>query len=316
MPDFEIIDTHVHLYRSLALEKQNVANKGRRDRDRWGNPEAVTAFMDREGISHVVSLPNLPTRQMRAAMVAELPAELAGVEREAALARIERDLGGRIKRQNEWLCQLAQANPRVVPSVGVQKTLSPQEMADEVRLRAGQGAKTVKLLPGMYLEYPNDRAFWPMYETAQELGLAITSDTGTLGADSGVIYGQPANFAEVLESFPRLRVVMAHFPSAFWDERVELALRFPNVFFDTSGSFNAHGVEVRDGHRALALDDAPRIMRKVGIERFMFGSDGPRFLFHPELEQILAMDLTDAEKKAVLAENAKRIYRIGDASRA
>jgi hypothetical protein len=139
------------------------------------------------------------------------------------------------------------------------------------------------------------------------------SDTGTLGQpDCGVAYGEPANFAEVLEAFPRLRLVMAHFPSAYWDERVALAHQFPNLYFDTSGSFYAENIEVRDGYRAAALDDATRLIRSVGADRFMFGSDGPRFLFQPQLEQIIGLDLTDDERQMILAGNARRIYRIDE----
>jgi predicted TIM-barrel fold metal-dependent hydrolase len=309
--DLDIIDAHVHMYRSLGLEKQNVQDPGRRDRDRWGNPDAITAFMDREGISKIVCLPNFPTRQMRQTLVAQIPADRPAAELEAARTGVEDELRGRVRRQNEWLTQLATTNPRLVPAVGVQKLFSPAEMEEEVRLRASQGARTVKLLPGFYFEYPNDPAFWPMYRAAEELGLAITSDTGTLGLqESGECYGEPVRFAAVLQSFPRLKIVMAHFPSAFWDERVELAQQFPNLYFDLSGSFDAPHMEVRDEHRALNIADAERVLRKVGVQRFMFGSDGPRFKFQPALEQILALRLSTDEKRAILADNARRIYGI------
>ena len=72
----DVVDAHVHLYRDLALEKQNVAIPGRRDRDRWAHPEALDAYLDGHGIAAVVALPNFPTRQMRAAQVARLPDDL------------------------------------------------------------------------------------------------------------------------------------------------------------------------------------------------------------------------------------------------
>jgi predicted TIM-barrel fold metal-dependent hydrolase len=306
--EFEIIDAHVHLYRNLDLERQNVDDPGRRDRDRWGNPDAISAFMDRQGISRVLCLPNFPTRQMRESLLKA--AASAGQDPEEARSRIDRELAARVRRQNAWLSEVASANPRLAVAVGVQKLLTPDEMVQEVRLRASQGARSVKMLPGFYYEYPNDRAFWDMYAECEKLGLAVTSDTGTLGQESGTCFGEPVNFTDVLESFPRLTLVMAHFPSAFWDERVELARRYANLFFDISGGFNADGLEVRDGQRALPLEDAARVLRRVGVDRFVFGSDGPRFLFQPALEQVLALELTDGDKQAILAENAKRIYRL------
>ena len=60
------------------------------------------------------------------------------------------------------------------------------------------------------------------------------------------------------------------------------------------------------------VEDAVRLIRSLGADRFLFGSDGPRFLLQPQLEQILALDLTDDERQMILAGNAKRVYRIGD----
>ena len=312
-PEFEIIDAHVHLYRSLDLERKNVVHPGRRDKDRWANPASVTAYMDREGISKIVCLPNFPTLQIRRSLLKDVPDALSDDERTATLAAVEADLKSKLRRQNEWICKTAADNPRLVPAISMQKLFSPDEMVEELRLRVSQGARIVKMLPGMYQEYPSDRAFWPMYRACEELDVAIVSDTGTLGhADTGITYGEPDNFAAVLGAFPRLRLVMAHFPSAYWDERLTLARRFPNLYFDTSGSFDAEHMEVRDGHRAASVEDAVRLIRSLGADRFLFGSDGPRFLLQPQLEQILALGLTDDERQMILAGNAKRVYRIGD----
>jgi predicted TIM-barrel fold metal-dependent hydrolase len=307
----EIIDAHVHLYRTLELEKRNVVQPGRRDRDRWGNPESAVRFMAEQGVSNMVCLPNFPTRQMRERRIAALQREAGGGAPPDLAASVEEELKDAVRRHNEWICALAREDPRFVPAISLQKLFAPDEMAEEVRLRASEGAKAVKLLPGLYFESPDDQSFWPMYEECQALGLTIISDTGTLGfSEAGLYYGEPFRFEPVLETFPRLHLVMAHFASAFWDERVELAKRYANLFFDTSGSFFAEGLEVRDGARAAHLDDAVRLVRAVGPDRIMFGSDGPRFAFQPQLEQILGLDLSESEKTLVFAENARRVYRI------
>jgi predicted TIM-barrel fold metal-dependent hydrolase len=163
-----------------------------------------------------------------------------------------------------------------------------------------------------------------MYSKCQELGIPIISDTGTLSITDSknrdfpkIYYGEPINFTEVLESFPRLTLVMCHLASAFWDERVEMAQRYKNLFFDVSGGFNPPDkvltnspLVARDGRRAAAEEDAVRIIRKVGPHRIIFGSDGPGIMVQPAIEQILRLGLTDEEKRMILSENAKRIYRI------
>jgi predicted TIM-barrel fold metal-dependent hydrolase len=63
-------------------------------------------------------------------------------------------------------------------------------------------------------------------------------------------------------------------------------------------------------HRGLAEEDAVRIIRKIGVERIMFGSDGPALDRMPQLEQILRIPLNNQEKRMILSENAKRILHI------
>lgn len=319
MSDYEIIDAHVHLHRTLLQEKQSFPIAGRRDRDRWGNVDSVIAYMDREGVSKIVCLNLFPTEPVRKSLLSKLPANLSATERKATEQGVEKELTERLRRHNEWICEVGRQNSRIVPGIGMQKLFAPQQMVEELVLRVSQGAKAVKLLPGMFMHYPDDRAFWPLYEKCQELGIPVTSDTGTLGADScgGLCYGQPIRFTQVLESFPRLKLVMCHLGSAFWDERVELAERYPNLSFDISGGFNPpeHTMHdsplvARDGPRAIAEEDAVRVMRRVGIKRIMFGTDGPARMLQPSLEQILRLDLTEDERRMILAENAKRIYGI------
>jgi len=315
--DPDVIDAHVHLYRDIDKERQALPVPGRRDRDRWGNADSLIGYMDREGISHIVALNLFPTGLLRPVLLGKL-GEGASANPEARAA-VERDLADRMRKQNEWLCALASREPRVLAGIGMQKLLSPDEMVEEVELRASSGARAVKLIPGWYHEFPNDRAYWPMFDRCQELGLVITSDTGTLGLgrhmahpdeDNEVCYGEPRLFQEVLEAFPRLSIVMCHFGSAFWDQRLEMSRRYPNLFFDISGGFCGPGVAARDGDRALPEQDAVRVMREVGLDRLMFGSDGPVVMVQPYLEQVLRLRLTDAERRMLLTENARRIYRI------
>jgi predicted TIM-barrel fold metal-dependent hydrolase len=218
----------------------------------------------------------------------------------------------RVRRQNAWACEVGAAHERLAPFVGVQKLLGGAGGAEEVRLGHARGAKGVKLQPGMNMFLPSDRELWPVYEAAQELGLPILTDSGTYGraAPDGGPYGRPLNFVEVLESFPRLTLVMAHFASAYWDERVELAGRFPNLHFDVSGGFGADDVQARDDRRALPEEDAVRVLRKVGLHRFLFGTDGPSVMPQPYLEQILRLGLTDDERQLLLAGNARRLYAL------
>ena len=327
MNDFEVIDAHVHLVRNLEEEIGYFLVLGRRTYDRWATPERAIEYMDRAGIS-AMAVMNLIPRQFRGPL--EEKRELVNLP-EAKQREKKKEIGeliASVMRQfNEWGCEMGQRFPRLHPFSCVSPDIGDAEaVVQEVALRASQGAKGVKLHPGIFSFYPDDENLWPMYEKCQELGLPIVADSGpfplspvlTMGPypivhqeeHVSVDYGEPKNFARVLEAFPRLTLVLAHLGSAWWDERVELAQRYPNVYFDTSQGFAAPDRLPIHPHRGLAEVDTVRIIRKVGVERVMFGTDFPAFSSQLQLEQITRLPFTDEEKKMILAKNARRILKI------
>jgi uncharacterized protein len=307
----DIIDTHVHLYRTIEQERAGAPFPGRPDRYRWGTPDAVTSFLNTNGIAKVVFLNIMPTIEMRQSALNKLLNTLSNKQRIAAELDIENMLVKRIKGQNEWACSVGNKNARLIPFIGIQKILGENGIVDEVGLRLRNGAKGIKIHPGFNHFYPNDRVFWPFYEMCQQLRVPVISDSGFFpGDETGKDYGQPFHFTEVLREFPRLILVLAHIGGAFWDQRIELSLHYHNVYFDTAQGFAPLLKVPTDDSRRLSEIDAVRVMRKIGVERIMFGSDGPACDFLPQLEQILRLALTDEEKELILRENAKRILNI------
>jgi len=327
MEDYEIIDVHVHLCRTPEEEKEYFPLPGRRERDRWSTPERIIKYMDMNNIQKMAFMILVP-RQYRGplyekAKLGELPEEQRRQEKE----RIRRQIGPLMREMNEWGCGVGRQFPRLLPFIGMSDDLGePEAMAEEIALRVRQGAKGVKMHPGQFSYYPDDRAFWPMYEKCQELGVPILSDSGPwphshlvfmypnpLGyklSEDDKSYAEPKRWISVLKAFPKLTVILAHLGSAWWDERVELAQQYPNVYFDTSQGFAAPDQLPVVARRGLAEEDAVRIFRKIGVSRIMFGTDLPGIPLQPQLDQLLRLSLTDEEKRMILSGNARRILRI------
>jgi predicted TIM-barrel fold metal-dependent hydrolase len=114
----------------------------------------------------------------------------------------------------------------------------------------------------------------------------------------------------VFRNFPRLKFILAHLPSAYWDQRLDIASQFPQVYFDTSGGFSSQQWQGRDAHRSCAVEDAARLMRSVGIHRVLFGSDGPMADFRLQFEQIMELSLLDEEKRRIFSENARELLEL------
>jgi predicted TIM-barrel fold metal-dependent hydrolase len=151
-----------------------------------------------------------------------------------------------------------------------------------------------------------DSGAWPTPHVLVE----FPSPVVVVAQQDVIDYAEPKNWAKVAETFPRLKIVLAHLGSAWWDERVELAQKYPNIYFDTSQGFAAPDRIPYSTYRGLAEADVPRIFRKIGMDRILFGTDFPALAPQPQLEQMIRLPLTDEEKQKVLAGNAKRVYNI------
>ena len=327
MEEFEIIDAHIHLARTVEEESNYWLFPGRRTRDRWGTPERAISYMDASGISKMAFMVLIP-RQFRAPLAEKAKlSQVPEAQRQEEEKRIGQQVAPIMREFNEWGCEVGRRFPRLLPFSCIAKELGDAKaMVEEVELRASQGAKGIKFHPGMFSFFPDDEELWPMYGKCQELGLPIVADSGqwptphvlteypspvaARAAGEHIDYAEPKNWARVLETFPRLTVVLAHLGSAWWDERVELAQKYPNVYFDTSQGFSATDRIPYSPHRGLAEEDVVRIFRKIGVERIMFGTDFPAIPPQPQLEQLLRIPLTDEEKRMILSENAKRILHI------
>ena len=128
---------------------------------------------------------------------------------------------------------------------------------------------------------------------------------------------QIAQFEEVLQQHPRLRVAIGHFGMATFPtfmEQVRLA-RHDNVMVESGGItwlYNAEFYPFRGAVRAIrqAADE-------VGMEKLMWGSDYPRTItaitYRMSYDFVLkSNELTDEEKAMFLGRNAERFYGFTD----
>ncbi|MGH7268732.1 MAG: amidohydrolase family protein, partial [Candidatus Rokuibacteriota bacterium] len=228
----------------------------------------------------------------------------AGPARAAAAPELRETLRERLSRRNRWTLETARSAPGLLPFIGLDPSvMSPGQMRDELEAAAGAGARGVKLHPVVQRLAPHAPALWPVYELCQELGLAVLFHSGFLGRSEWNAHARPDAFADVLEAFPGLAVILAHLGRGYFDEAVRLAERFPQVAFDTAAVVTAADVPWR-----LEGADAVALLRRLGIERVCFGSDYPWFDPAADAARVAALPgLTDGERAAVLGGNARRL---------
>ncbi len=99
--------------------------------------------------------------------------------------------------------------------------------------------------------------------------------------------------------FPRLEVVAAHLGGySAWEEAHKLA-GIDGVWFDTSSAL-----------WAMTPERAGELIRMLGTDRVMFGTDYPVKHTGGELERFLAIDLTEREREDILYNNAARFLNL------
>ncbi len=300
MPDYFIVDAHVHTYKTPEIALQAMAGLSQAGCN--GTPEELLDIMREAGISKAVQVNMTPVREMYEAAVEKLPEN----ERDGEHPDIVAKMAERQKRRNGWTCEMAREHPELVAFPSVDPLMGTDMMVAEVERCAKElGAKGIKLHHAEGQYFPRDERLWPVYSRAQELGLPIISHGGHFMTYGTVTYTQPSNFEPVLESFPTLKLVLAHMGQGFWDESVELAKKYSNLYFDTSAV-----VSSVEELQVLSDADAVELIRKLGVERVMFGSDYPWFNPAADLKRFLRLPLTPAEKEKILGENAKRILGI------
>ncbi len=302
MSDYTIIDAHVHTYQNREIGLQ--AKQGSTITDYGGTIDELLPIMEKAGISKSVMVNMLPLAEMQKAAIDKLPDSLSEWERKDALEEIDIRMIGRLERRNSWTCNAARENPGLIPFINLDPLQDEVSLTDELRDKVdNHGAKGIKLHPGSQWFYPNDARLWSAYRTAQEIGLPVIFHAGQFV--SPVPYSQPKNFVEVLEAFPDMILVMAHIGSGYQHEALEMSRAYPNLQFDCSAIISHTRP---DGE--LTEQRLTTLIKEIGVERVMFGSDFPWYDPADSVERLLRLDFSEEEKQLLLAENAVRIYKL------
>jgi uncharacterized protein len=208
---------------------------------------------------------------------------------------------------NDWLAGLAERFPGVLMGFG---SVDPwdERAAGELRRCADLGLKGLKFHPTMQRFDPGDERHYPLWETAQDLGLLCLFHTGTCGIAAGtpgaggtkIRYSHPAFLDTVGADFPGLTLIAAHFGFPWFTETLAYALHKSNVYVELSGWAPGYlPAEVkRDIGRRLA-------------GQTLFGSDYPFIPLDRWFAEFDELGLPEEAKQAILVGNASRLLGLG-----
>jgi uncharacterized protein len=195
----------------------------------------------------------------------------------------------------------------------------PDDNADELARAVKElGLQGVKIYAGYNNLAPNDPQLFPVYQKAAELDIVVVVHTGYTCTHLGpenyapLMQQYPLLLEEVAATFPRLRLVMAHFANPWAEDAIQLMRKYDNVYVDTA--YGAFPLSWKVN--ALVWAKNFGILHKV-----LWGSDYP--LHSPEQslelhrrmpaytsERRIEPMLTAEEIENVLGNNAARMLRL------
>ncbi len=212
---------------------------------------------------------------------------------------------GRPPTPNDYFGGLMEQHPKQFIGFGSVDPWKGRAAIKEAHRCAELGLRGLKFMPNMQQFYANDERFYPLWGTAQELGLVVLFHTGTTGVGAGrpggggikLKFSRPIPYVDdVAADFPDLRIIMAH-PSWPWqEEQLAMLVHKPNVYMDLSGWSPKYF------HPSLVQYAKTLIQDKV-----LFGSDYP--VINPErwLRDFDGLGFAeDVRRKILLADHRPR----------
>ena len=183
----------------------------------------------------------------------------------------------RTRHINDFILEQVALQPRFIGFGTIHAAM--ENIADEAKYIMDQNLKGIKMHPDTQEFFIDDPRLFPAYEEIQGR-IPVILHMGDVRYD----YSHPRRLRHIMEQFPKLQVIAAHFGGYGMYETAYELLHDKDCIFDVSSSmmFMEEGV-------------AEKYIRMYGTERMAFGTDYPLWDPVKETKRFLELKLTDEE---------------------
>jgi uncharacterized protein len=306
-------DAHTHIHPSAAATKAFM--NALEFHGPWdGTVEQALPIMDRARIATTMIVPLVATGKILAERTQEAAERGVKPDREQLI----RQIAAEQSEYNSWAAAAGRRHQgRFAGLIGVNPVLFGEDWTrKEIAARLAEGAVGIKILPMYIGVYPDDPRMAVVWEEADRRALTVlTLATAAVPAEALVKIGvnasyvdihHPNRFEEVVRSYPRLKLVLAHLGLGAEEDTVRLAGKYANVFTDTSLRLHEVGQPGR-----WSLKETAEIFRRIGTDRVLFASNYPFVSQAEYVETMEKIPLTDDERRLIARENYDRVYGSG-----
>lgn len=198
----------------------------------------------------------------------------------------------RTRHINDFILEQLEKEPRFYGFGTVHAAMD--DIAGEAEYIINKKLRGVKIHPDSQVFDIDDPRLFPVYEQIQDK-IPILIHMGDLRYD----YSRPEKLRYILDQFPRLQAIAAHFGGYQMHRLAAEVLHDKNCFFDVSSSL-----------MFMADGEAEHYIRYHGADRFVYGSDFPMWNPVVEMERFLKLDLTHKEQEQIAHKTALEILKL------
>lgn len=192
---------------------------------------------------------------------------------------------------NDFVAGEAAKHAEIVPFMTLHPEMTAAEITAEIERARTLGCVGLKLHPDFQHFALDGKDCFKILERVSP-DIPVLFHTGDRRYD----FSHPRQMAVAAKAFPHLTMIAAHMGGySEWSD-VEVYLGTPNVKMDTSSAL-----------KFMSPEHAVGIIRELGVERFMFGTDYPMWSYDDELERFNRLPLSEEERNAILYGNAKSL---------
>lgn len=196
---------------------------------------------------------------------------------------------------NDFICEKCKQYPSFIGIATLHQDMENPEA--EIERIEKLGLSGIKLHPDFQKLNIDDEKMFPTYALLEKKRLPILFHTG----DDRYDFSSPERLIKVMEKFPDLICIAAHFGGyASWD-KAEKYPKSKNLYFDTSSS-----LDVIEKSQALSL------IEKFGVSQFMFGTDFPMWTPKEEIKKVLDLGLSEKDYEQIFSKNFERLFGLNN----
>ena len=168
------------------------------------------------------------------------------------------------------------------------------EIEDEVDRCAAIGLRGFKIHPDIQRLDLLDGFMFSLCEVLEDRHLPLFLHMGDDREEFR--FSEPKKLARLLDRFPRLEVVAAHFGGyRAWEEARAYVYGRPNVWYDISSAL-----------WAMTAEHAKYLINACGADRVMFGTDYPVMTLKNYIDLFMKIELDEKTREDIFYNNAKR----------